>query len=161
LIVAAGVYVWMRVRWYVRGVRLDVRPLFLAASCLAFYVPFVLIKDGTAAFATAALWHGLQYIAIVWFYNRNKWRGGVDRQAPVVSWLSQPGRTWLYFPFLLAVAGIVYAMLRTAATYTYDLEIWSTIVWTSLTFSHYWVDGFIWKLRRAEVRTALQAQGAR
>ena len=161
LIVAAIAYLAMRVTHYASGRRIDImRPLFLAASTLAFYVPFVLIRNGTAAFATAALWHGLQYIAIVWFYNRNKWKGGVARQAPVVSWLSQPGRTPLYFLFLLAVAGVVYALLRTASAITLNMEIWSTIVWTSLTFSHYWVDGFIWKLRRPELRAALRAQAA-
>ena len=161
LIVASVAYLAIRVGDYTRGKRIDVmRPLFLAASALAFYVPFVMIRNGTAAFATAALWHGLQYVAIVWFYNRNRWKGGVDRQAPVVSWLSQPGRTWLYFAFLLAVAGVVYGLLRTAAAFTLDLETWSTIVWTSLTFSHYWVDGFIWKLRRPELRANLRAQAA-
>jgi hypothetical protein len=156
LVVAALAYAAIRIRQIVRGQRIDImRPLFLGASCLAFYVPFVLIKNGTAAFATAALWHGLQYVAIVWFFNRNRWKAGVDPKARVVSWISQPGRTWLYAAFLLAVAGVTYGLLVIGSKLALDMETWSTFVWTSLTFSHYWVDGFIWKLRKPELRANL------
>src|SRR5205823_1654858 len=68
------------------------RPLLVAASVGAFAVPFLLIKNGTAAFAAAAAWHGIQYIGIVWFYNRNRYRDGIDPRARLVSFVSQPGR---------------------------------------------------------------------
>ncbi len=62
------------------------RALFLLTSFLGFAVPFLLIHgDGTTAFAAAACWHGLQYLGIVRFYNRNAWRYGVSPHARIVS----------------------------------------------------------------------------
>jgi hypothetical protein len=28
---------------------------------------------------------------------------------------------------------------------------WASVIWVSLTLSHYWMDGVIWKLRRPEL----------
>jgi hypothetical protein len=147
-----------------RGQRVVImQPLFLAASAFAFYVPFVMIKNGSTAFACAALWHGLQYIGVVWFYNRSKWKGGVSPDAPLVSWVSQPGRWPLYALLLLAMAGATYGVLQ-LLTLTglggLNAEAWAVIMWTSLTFGHYWVDGFIWKLRKPELRNHLGATAA-
>jgi len=160
LFAAAGsLYLAIRVVQAARGRRVDlIRPLVIAASCFAFFVPFVMIKgSGSAAFAAAACWHGLQYLGIVWFYNRNRWKGGVDKRATMVSWVSQsrPGRAPLYFLSLLALAGIVYALLNLAAKVVWDPETWGAMVWLSLTFGHYWLDGVIWKLRKAEVSRQL------
>jgi hypothetical protein len=146
-----------------RGVRPDLRrPLLIASTIAAFAVPFLLIRDGTAAFAAAACWHGIQYIGIVWFYNSNRYAGGVEPAARLVSFVSQPGRGALYFATLLGVAALVYGTLvglsRATAGWFWSFNTWSLFVWTSLTFSHYWLDGVIWKLRRDErVRERLQA----
>ena len=144
--------------WIRHGVVPDLRRLLMIASTVgAFAVPFLLIKDGTAAFAAAAAWHGFQYLGIVYFYNRNRYRGGLDRSATVVSWLSQPRRGALYFAFLLAVAGVVYGGLAGLARLTrgtsWDEGTWGLFIWTSLTFSHYYLDGVIWKLRRDRTLT--------
>ena len=46
-----------------------VRPAYLAFNFLGFAMPFLVIRDGNSAFGAAALWHAVQYIAIVWLYN--------------------------------------------------------------------------------------------
>jgi hypothetical protein len=158
LAVSAGVYLLALIIRSARGRKIAIiRPLVIAASCFGFYVPFVMIRaSGTAGFAAAACWHGLQYLGIVWFYNRNRWKGGVDRKARVVSWVSQgPRRAPLYFLFLLGVAGIVYASLIGLSKIAFNAAMWGSIVWISLTFGHYWLDGVIWKLRKPELQQQL------
>ncbi len=157
LCVVGGFYVAIRIGQALRGERVPwVRPLMLLASFFGFLVPFVLIKrNGSAAFAAAACWHALQYLGIVWFYNHNRWKGGVDPRARFVSWISQPGRVPFYFFGLLGIAGIVYGLMNLAALVVLDAETWGTLVWTSLTFGHYYLDGVIWKLRKPELQKQL------
>lgn len=129
-----------------------IRPVFLAACAFGFFVPFVLIrKVGSAAFAAAAAWHGLQYIGIVWHYNRHKWAGGVDPKAKLVSWMSQPRRTPVYFAVLLGLVSIAFGVIQLASLAALDAKTWGVLIWNSMTLGHYWLDGVIWKLRRPEV----------
>jgi len=155
LVVTAIWYVGWRLDMVRRGQRVDlVRPLFILSSWFGFFVPFVLIKkNGSAAFGAAAAWHGIQYLAIVWVFNRNKWKGGVDPKARAVSWLSQPRRGgWvLYFLALLALAGVFYGGIQLAALFMWDAKTWGATVWLSLTFGHYYIDGVIWKLRKPAI----------
>ncbi|MFO0553365.1 MAG: hypothetical protein U0271_33585 [Polyangiaceae bacterium] len=138
-----------------------IRPLFLGATALAFYVPFTRIKsNGATAFAAAACWHGLQYIGIVWFYNRNRYKSGLDARARLVSWVSQPGREIWYFVTLLAVVGVFYAGIVVAGQFVLEPARIGSFVWLSLTFTHYYLDGVIWKLRRPELAKNLGAAPA-
>jgi hypothetical protein len=129
-----------------------IRPLFLASSFLGFAIPFLFIRsDGTSAFAAAAAWHGIQYIGIVWHFNRRRYGGKPDPEAPVVSYISQPGRAVLYGVTLLAMAGLAYVALYVGSVATnMNLDDFGVIGWTTLTFSHYYLDGVIWKLRKSE-----------
>lgn len=150
-----------------------VRVAFIAMSFLGFFVPFQLItSDDTSAFAAAACWHGFQYLGMVRHYNRNAWKRGVAPEAKLISWLSQPGwaRGFLYWCLLMALAGTVYLVAGTLALLTsgrlpigefpamrlltffppWDFFSWAGIIWVSATLSHYWIDGVIWKLRKAE-----------
>jgi hypothetical protein len=135
-----------------------VRLGFLACSALGFIVPFLFIKtDDTSAFAAAACWHGVQYLGIVRHYHRTTWKAGVSPDAKLLSWLSQPGkaRAALYVALLLALAGSGYVVIGIGSYFTrgttWDAYRWGAVVWISLTLSHYWLDGVIWKLRRKEV----------
>ncbi len=134
------------------------RTAFLGCAVIGFFVPFRFITtDDTSAFAAAACWHGFQYLGIVRHYHRTTWKAGVDPDARIVSWLGQPGyaRGAMYFAFLLALAGLVYGVVYLGAFITqgkgWDAYTWGGVVWITLTLSHYWVDGVIWKLRRPEV----------
>lgn len=156
----AVAYVLLRVRdrnqpWAKSG---WVRLAFLFCAFLGFFVPFQMITtDDTSAFAAAACWHGFQYLGMVRFYHRNTWRAGVDPNAKIISWLSQPGwsRALLYMAFLGVLAGSVYGVIYGLSLVTRDagwnFATWGGVVWITLTLSHYWLDGVIWKLRRPEL----------
>lgn len=146
------------VRWR-RGEALGgARLAFLGATVAGFWVPFLAIRDGTAAFAAAACWHGFQYLGIVYHFNRRRFRHGPEPRARVVSWVSQPGRWPAYVALLLGLAGGAYAVIY-AAAWLGGWPVWQVgaVTWTSLTFSHYWVDGLIWKVRRTDLAETLGA----
>ncbi|MEW5741451.1 MAG: hypothetical protein AB1938_21195 [Myxococcota bacterium] len=138
---------WAKAAW--------IRLAFIGCSFLGFFVPFQLItSDDTSAFAAAACWHGFQYLGMVRYYHRNTWRAGVDPQARLISWLSQPGwrRLALYMLLLWGLAGGMYGVIYVFSLVTpWDFYTWAGVVWVSLTLSHYWIDGVIWKLRRPEL----------
>ncbi|MBX5481853.1 MAG: hypothetical protein IRZ16_08455 [Myxococcaceae bacterium] len=128
---------------------------FLACAALGFFVPFLLITtDDTSGFAAAACWHGLQYIGIVHFYHRNAWKGGVHPDARLVSWLTQPGwlRLFGFAVLLWALAASGYGVIYVGSLLTrgtsWNIYTWGSVVWLSLTFSHYYLDGVIWKISR-------------
>ena len=102
LIVAlAAVYL---IVWFAAGKQRPahewVRPAYLAFNFLGFAMPFLVIRDGNSAFGAAALWHAVQYIAIVWLFNDRRYRGGVDPNARLVSWVSQRGRPLAYMALI-------------------------------------------------------------
>lgn len=138
---------WARASW--------LRLAFIGCSFMGFFVPFQLIKsDDTSAFAAAACWHGFQYLGMMRHYNRNTWKGGVDERAKLISWLSQPGwtRGFLYWALLMSLAGAVYVVIFALSLVTpWSFYTWAGVIWVSLTLSHYWVDGVIWKLRKPEL----------
>lgn len=138
-----------------------VRMGFLAVAFTGFAVPFLLItEDGTSAFAAAAAWHGLQYIGIVRFYHQNAWKAGQHRDSTIMSFVSQPGpwRGVLYACMLWALAGagflVIYAGAYATRGTAFTLATWEGVTWLSLTFSHYYLDGIIWKLSRDKTLAA-------
>jgi hypothetical protein len=139
-----------------------VRPLLVAFTAFSFAMPFLVIKNGTSAFAAAALWHAVQYIGIVWHYNRTRYDGKpLDAGARVISWASQPGRTVAYCGVLLACAvgayGVIFAI---AAVVGWDVPKTSLAMWTSMTLGHYYLDGVIWKSRRYDLQRLVTTPSA-
>lgn len=130
-----------------------VRPVYLFFNFLGFAMPFLVIQNGTSAFAAAALWHAAQYMAIVWLYNRRRYAGGIDPGARMVSWVSQPGRAPAYIGLLAACAAGVYSLAFVIASIAkLPFEDLAMVFWTGLTLAHYYVDGVIWKTRRYNLK---------
>jgi hypothetical protein len=123
-----------------------VRRLYLVCNAIGFIVPYLVIKTGTAAFAAAALWHAVQYIGIVWLYNRRRWRGV---GGPLVARVSQPGRSLSYVALIAVCAVGVYSIAALAAfVFHVAFTTMALAFWTALTLGHYYLDGVIWKTRR-------------
>lgn len=47
------------------------------------------------------------------------------------------------------MAGAVYVLVFALSLVTWSFFTWAGVIWVSLTLSHYWIDGVIWKLRRS------------
>jgi hypothetical protein len=130
------------------------RPVYLGFNFLGFAMPFLVIRDGNSAFGAAALWHAVQYIAIVWLFNDRRYRGGIDPQARLVSWVSQRGRPLAYMGLIAACAAGVYLFAFGVSFFVHrpfpDIAL---TFWTGFTLGHYYLDGVIWKSRRYDLRT--------
>jgi hypothetical protein len=130
------------------------RPAYLAFNFLGFAMPFLVIRDGNSAFGAAALWHAVQYIAVVWLYNDRRYRGGVDVQARLVSWVAQRGRALAYMGLIAACAAVVYLFAFGVSFFVHRrFEDIALTFWTGFTLGHYYLDGVIWKSRRYDLRT--------
>jgi len=156
LIVAiAAVYLWI---WFQgargRAAHEWLRPAYLIFNFLGFAMPFLVIRDGNAAFAAAALWHAVQYIAIVWLFNARRFKGGVEPGARLVSWVSQRGRALAYMGLIAACAAVVYTIAFGASLFVHrPFDQVALTFWTGFTLGHYYLDGVIWKSRKYDLRT--------
>lgn len=82
--------------------------------------------------------HAVQYIAITWLYNRNKYASGVAPENPLTSRLVQPRWVWMYFALGIIYGAVVLGMQR--------VDVLVPIAYT-LTGTHFVVDWRIWKVR--------------
>ena len=155
ILAIAAVYLWV----WLQGSRGRVthewiRPAYLLFNFVGFAMPFLVIRDGDAAFAAAALWHAVQYIAIVWLFNGRRYARGVDPEARLVSWVSQRGRALAYMGLIAACAVVVYMVAFGASFFVHrPFQDIALTFWTGFTLGHYYLDGMIWKSRKYDLRT--------
>lgn len=111
------------------------------------------------------IWHNCQYIMIVWLYNNNRFRGGVDTQHPFLSKISQVQFMANYFGTCIGITILLAIGIRIFAGYFAPNVLphlvmeegggWAVLVYQALNFHHYIVDSYIWKVRKKEVRERL------
>jgi hypothetical protein len=122
--------------------------LYLACHYTIFTFGYLAIPDITVGWLVINIWHNAQYMLFVWMFNTRRFEGGIHPQARLLSWLSQPGRAWAYALFCVGLAGAIYFGLLASLK---GFEMWalpiSLIVFQTVNFHHYIVDGIIWKTR--------------
>jgi hypothetical protein len=131
---------------------------YLCSHYLIYLVSYVAIQDITNGWLVINVWHNAQYIAFVWLFNSNQFKGGVSRRQPALSWLSQEGRWPVYLLACLALTGVVYMGIDSFNAWfaNYTLVPLVVIAYQGLNFHHYIVDSIIWKLRKRDVQSALK-----
>jgi hypothetical protein len=141
------------VRWRQGALPNPIKLAVLVATFACFWYSAATVTNIVVAYAFFELFHDVQYLTIVWAFNRRR----IERDDT----LSQPAR-WLFQPRLMFVAAYVilvmgYGSLKWGSTYvTADRaqRLLSAVFLTS-TLLHYYFDGFIWKLRDSDTRAAL------
>jgi len=95
------------------------------------------------AFFVANFFHGLQYIAIVWWTERNTMTQTL--RLPLQPW----GRSTALVVYLVVIgsAGIWYRV----SAFGVDATTLAISIATVISLMHFWYDGFIWSVRKAEV----------
>jgi hypothetical protein len=129
--------------------------LYMLSHFIIFFVGYIAIDNISFGWLVINVWHNAQYIFFVWRFNTNRFQGGVDERRLFLSTLSQPRplNMILYFLVCLSVSTLVYASL----VIVFQMEIFAAIplatilVYQSINFHHYIVDGLIWKVRRKKV----------
>jgi tetratricopeptide (TPR) repeat protein len=98
-------------------------------------------------------WHDIQYLAIVWFFNLSRTRKNPEA-GPFIRYFFRPG-------VLTAAAYVGVCVTFGLLTHAWSLfhkdvvvRIVASVV-TSAALLHYYLDGFIWKIRETETGEAL------
>ncbi len=157
-LVAAGllaVFFWTRFRAWRRGELALPHTLYMCAHFLIFAAGYLVIDDLHAGWLLVNVWHNVQYLAYVWMHNRSRFHDGIRPDAPILSWLCQPGvtRAFSYFAACLLISTPLFWAIYSVGD---RLDLWLNGRLVSLTlifalavnFHHYIVDGLIWKRRR-------------
>ncbi len=133
--------------------------LALMASTFSFYwYSVTTVTNLLVAYALFELFHDIQYLTIVWTFNRGRLQGGADLPA-FTRFLFRPrmSRIALYLG-LIACYGMLERGTQLLPSET-TRSAWEGVFLAS-TFLHYYYDGFIWKLRENATRRSLDLQPA-
>ena len=125
-----------------------------------FLVAYLLIDDITYGWLTINIWHNAQYILFVWMFNTRRFKDGIDPDARFLSYISQPGRLWLYLATCVVITGVIYWVALGALDALFFAGLSATIVlYQIVNFHHYVVDANIWKVRKAPIAKTLGLEG--
>ena len=151
---AAGalMVVWAgrRIVAVLRGRLATVHTLYLLTHFAVFSAAYVWIPDITLGWLLINIWHNFQYIVFVWMFNNRRFRRGIDPKARFLSYISQPGRVWLYMLTCIAITGAIYwGVLRTIDWLLFAGLSATIVLYQIFNFHHYIVDALIWRQRRS------------
>lgn len=82
--------------------------LYMLTHFAIFVVGYLAIADITYGWLVINIWHNAQYILFVWMFNTRRFKDGIDPEAPFLSYISQPGRIWLYLATCVLITGAIY-----------------------------------------------------
>ena len=123
-----------------------------ATTFLTVYYAYIVLDDVILGYAMTALAHDIQYFAIVWIYNHGVLKRSKRLGASFFRYLFADGRfriILIYLALILTYGGVE-AMARATENYLiYDLV---KILIATTAFMHYYYDGFMWKVRKREIR---------
>jgi len=137
-----------------RGYRQSHVKLLILASGIGFWwYCMVGIENLVLGITMFEVFHDVQYLAIVWLFNRRRVEGN-SRVGNVLRFLFR-GSVWMILLYLGLI--FAYGTIKLASVLADHETIKSTllgIVWAS-TILHFYFDGFIWKVREASTRAGL------
>lgn len=143
-------YAW---EWQ-RGPRPNPRKLLMLGSGIGFWwLAMVYVPNIILGLALWEIFHDIQYVAIVWFYNRRR----VDTTPAIGSFMRflfrrGPALVLVYVALVLAYGSIGLFGKDVQAERIKTALLGLT--WAS-TILHFYYDGFIWKVREKSVRMGL------
>ena len=129
--------------------------LFLMASTFAcFWYSTSTMTNIVIAYAYFELFHDIQYLTIVWVFNRSRVRTD-DSIRGFTRFLFRPriGLIFLYLVIVVCYGLVDFGTKTLIATGTLQHLLFACFLTTALL--HYYFDGFIWKLSAGETRCAL------
>lgn len=114
------------------------------------------VAEIMVAYALFEIFHDIQYLTIVWAFNRGRVRQGANLPA-FTRFLFQPrlARIGLYLALIFTYGMVV----RTTRLQSSDAMrgVWEGVFLASMLL-HYYFDGFIWKLREVSTQAPLGIQ---
>ncbi len=135
---------------------------YAASHLMIFIIAYALTENLDHGWLALNIWHNLQYLIFVWLFNSNQQQRDRLKHRPILSYLSSPGRAWLYFLTTFTITTIVYTLVENSANlFPQDfitLAAAFVILYQTINFHHYVVDANIWKLRKPKIKQFVVAQ---
>jgi hypothetical protein len=158
-VAAIAVWIWRQLAAFREG-RLPVAySLYMVSHIVIFAVGYLKVEDISYGWLTINVWHNLQYILLVWMFNNNRFKNGVDPEHRFLSTISQTNRVVPYFLVCLGISTVLYFALDSVfdavGVARSSVLVLSLAVYQAVNFHHYIVDGVIWKVRQRPVQAHL------
>ena len=145
----------LRVIAWRRGDIAPAHTLFMVSHHVIFFTGYLLIPDVTYGWLVLNIWHNAQYILFVWLQNNSRFKDGIDSSARFLSRLSQPGNAATYFAVCLLISTIAYGVISATGTAVGDIGLpLLVLIYMTINFHHYIVDGVIWRSKRRSTAPA-------
>jgi hypothetical protein len=140
-----------------RDIRRAPYACYMVSHMAIFATGYLLIDDINVGWLVLNVWHNLQYLFIVWMYNTNRFKNGVDERHRFISTISQPQNVVRYVAISVLIATVLYFAIQQGIQYvTSSVMSVSFAVYMTINFHHYIVDAIIWRRRRmAPMRSAM------
>lgn len=137
--------------------RLAPHSLYVASHMTIFILSYVVIEHINDGWLVVNIWHNAQYILFVWLYNSNRYKKGIEPGQRVLSYLSQRRHWPYYFLTTLVISTVAYFGVDRFVMFfdprtTLPLFL---VVYQTINFHHYIVDGLIWKVRKKPLQKTL------
>lgn len=132
----------------------------LFASSMAFwYYALTISSHAIVGLAMFEIFHDIQYLTIVWLYNRRRVDQPGAKVSRVLRFLFRPGVALLplYVAGVFAYGGLDFLRQRLP---TGELAPVLSGLFAMSAFLHYYYDSFIWNLRDASTRESLSVEGS-
>ena len=155
-VAVGGLYLVNLMRERARGVPVVWPKLAISLTTFAtVYFAYIYLEDIILGYAITALAHDIQYFAIVWIYNHGVLKRSKELGSSFFRYLFSDGRfrIVLFYVILILAYGGVEALARSTDNYLiYDV---AKVIIAASAFLHYYYDGFMWKVRKKEIRQNL------
>ena len=147
-----GWWIGMRVMAWYHGRLPLVHTLYMMSHFTVFYVAYIVIDHIDYGWLVVNIWHNAQYIVFVWLFNNNRFKSGTNPKAKFLSIISQDQNAWRYFAVCFGLSTVIYLTISNITAALLPLAI---VIYQTINFHHYIVDGVIWKVRRKPLQQVL------
>jgi len=153
---------WQRVQAWRAGALPVAHTGYMLTHFVIFLVGYRLIEDITCGWLVINIWHNAQYILFVWLFNTNRFKEGIDPEAPFLSEISQPKNILRYMAVCLIISTFVYAVTQGVTSNIVIAGLPLVIIfYQAVNFHHYIVDSVIWKVRKKPMQKTLGLNASR
>ncbi len=154
---------WSFRRWqaFSRGQVAAGQTLYVLSHVTIFTTGYLLISDINQGWLVVNIWHNAQYILLVWMFNNNRFKAGIDQRHRFLSTISQRPYVLRYFLVCLGLSTVGYLVIYLTLTKATTVVSFAAavplvlIAYQAINFHHYIVDAVIWKVRKKSLQQGL------
>jgi tetratricopeptide (TPR) repeat protein len=130
-----------------------IKLLFLGSTFIFLWICTVLLKNFLLGIAMFELFHDVQYLAIVWFFNQNRATRDHDAGTFTRFLFRRSGAMVGIYVGLVFAYGFIGFSAERLTSGSVQQTLFGIVAASNLL--HFYYDGFIWKVREQETSTAL------